>query len=253
MHSGRYGGAVRNALHDMAAIVASLHSSDGSVAVKDFDIDATPLTQRQIEDTAAFPFDQRAFLDHVGAIAHGDPAYTTREQLTLRPSIEVNGLWGGYTGNGSKTIVPAQAHAKITVRVVSGQDPVRVIQTVRKHLIDHCPKGIHINFPFVGSGSPASTLSPDSPLVLSAERVLQAEMGIRPIHVRLGATVPITSIFQEMLAIGTLMFGFNLPDEPVHAPNEFFRLESVEKGLRAWTKILRELSVYKPKDFSSTQ
>ncbi|KAB0499110.1 MULTISPECIES: dipeptidase [Pseudomonas] len=250
MHSGRYGGAVRNALHDMAAIVTSLHSSDGTVTVKDFDIDATAPTQRQIEDTAAFPFDQRAFLDHVGAVAHGDPAYTTREQLTLRPSIEVNGMWGGYTGNGVKTIVPAQAHAKITIRTVSGQDPIRAIESVRKHLIAHCPKGVQISFSYVGTGSPASTLSPLSPLVLSAERVLQAEMGLRPIHVRLGATVPITSIFQEMLDIGTLMFGFNLPDEPVHAPNEFFRLESVEKGLRAWTKILRELSTHKTSEFA---
>jgi acetylornithine deacetylase/succinyl-diaminopimelate desuccinylase-like protein len=249
LHSGRYGGSVRNALHEVAALVASLHHPDGRVAVKDFDIDATPLTERQIADTAAFPFDPAAFFADVGAAGHGDPAYTTREQLTLRPALDVNGLWGGYTGAGSKTIVPNEGHAKLSVRVVPGQDPVRVIDAVRAHLAAHCPAGVALSFKRIGGGSPASTLAADHPLVLGAEKVLQAETGQRPIHVRLGATVPITAIFKEMLGIDTLMFGFNLPDEPVHAPNEFFRIESIAKGLRAWPLLFRELARYEPKAF----
>lgn len=249
LHSGRYGGAVRNALQEMAALVASLHDRDGRVAVQDFDIDATPLTERQITDTAAFPFDAEAFFSDVGASAHGEPGYTTREQLTLRPALDVNGMWGGYTGAGSKTIVPSEAHAKLSVRIVPGQDPARVIEAVRAHLRDHCPPGVTLSFQNIGGGSPASTLAADHPLVLGAEKVLQAETGQRPIHVRLGATVPITAIFKEMLGIDTLMFGFNLPDEPVHAPNEFFRIESIAKGLRAWPLLLRELATFEPNAF----
>ena len=249
LHSGRYGGAVRNALHEMAALVASLHDAEGNVLVEGFDADAAPLTQKQREDTAAFPFDEAAFFADVGATPAGESGRTTRERITLRPALDLNGMWGGYTGAGSKTIVPSQAHAKLSVRVVAGQDPQRVIEAVRRHLQAHCPRGVSLSFKDIGGGSPASTLAPDSPMVLAAERVLQAETGRRPIHVRLGATVPITAIFQEMLGVGTLMFGYNLPDEPVHAPDEFFRMESIPLGLRGWTLLLRELGGSKPADF----
>lgn len=249
LHSGRYGGSVRNALHEMARLVASLHDADGNVRVEGFDADATPLTKKQRDDTAAFPFDEEAFFADVGAAPAGESNHTTRERITLRPALDLNGMWGGYTGEGSKTIIPSEAHAKISVRVVAGQDPQRVIETVRKHLEAHCPKGVSITFKGIGGGSPASTLASDNPMVLAAERVLQAETGLQPIHVRLGATVPITAIFQEMLGVGTLMFGYNLPDEPVHAPDEFFRMESIPLGLRGWTLLLRELGHTHPEDF----
>ncbi len=249
LHSGRYGGAVRNALHEMAALVASLHDRDGRVAVAGFDSDAAPLDDRQRADVAAFPFDETAFVRDVGAAAHGDPAWSMRERITLRPCLDVNGLWGGYLGAGSKTIIPAEAHAKLTVRTVGGQDARRVIDAVVAHLRAHCPPGATLSFARIGDGSPASSLAPGHPLVRAAERVLEAETGLRPVHVRLGASVPITAIFKETMGIDTLMFGFNLPDEPVHAPNEFFRMESIAKGLRAWPAILRRLGEFAPADF----
>lgn len=249
LHSGRYGGAVRNALHEMAVLVASLHDGDGRVAVDGFDADAAPVTDRQRADTAAFPFDEQAFLAEVGAAAHGDPAYTLRERITLRPCLDVNGMWGGYTGAGGKTVIASEAHAKLTVRIVAGQDPGRVIRAVKAHLEARCPPGCTLRFDSVGEGSPASTLAPDHPMVQAAERVLARETGQKAIHVRLGASVPITSIFKEMMGIDTLMFGFNLPEEPVHAPNEYFRVESIAKGLRAWPLLLRELGGYAPGDF----
>ncbi|QOF78954.1 dipeptidase [Variovorax sp. 38R] len=249
LHSGRYGGSVRNALHEMARLVASLHHADGSVAVEGFHDGAAVLTPRQRADTAAFPYDEAAFFSDVGAGAHGEPGYTARERVTLRPALDVNGLWGGYTGGGGKTIVPCEAQANLTTRVVAGQDPRAVIHAVLRHLQRHCPPGCTLDVVALNDGSPASTLAPNHPLVRAAEAVLERESGRRPIHVRLGASVPVTSIFKEMLGIDTLMFGFNLPDEDVHAPNEFFRLASIQQGTRAWTLLLAELAKHPPASF----
>jgi acetylornithine deacetylase/succinyl-diaminopimelate desuccinylase-like protein len=249
LHSGRYGGSVRNALHDMARLVASLHHADGGVAVDGFHDGAVPPTERQRADTAAFPYDEAGFFSDVGGSAHGESGYSARERVTLRPALDVNGLWGGYTGGGGKTIVPCEAQVKLTPRVVEGQDPRAVIRAVLRHLQAHCPAGCTLDVVAMNDGSPASTLAPGHPLVRAAEAVLERETGRRPIHVRLGASVPVTSIFKEMLGIDTLMFGFNLPDEDVHAPNEFFRLQSIGEGTRAWTLLLAELATHSPASF----
>ncbi|MGJ7526120.1 dipeptidase [Variovorax sp. GB1P17] len=249
LHSGRYGGSVRNALHEMARLVSSMHHADGSVAVEGFHDGSALPTATQRADTAAFPYDEAAFFSDVGGSAHGEPGYTARERVTLRPALDVNGLWGGYTGDGGKTIVPCEAQAKLTTRVVAGQDPRAVIHAVLRHLQRHCPPGCTLDVVAMNDGSPASTLAPDHPLVRAAEAVLERESGRRPIHVRLGASVPVTSIFKEMLGIDTLMFGFNLPDEDVHAPNEFFRLASIRQGTRAWTLLLSELAKHPPASF----
>ena len=152
-------------------------------------------------------------------------------------------MWGGYTGAGTKTIIPCEASAKLTVRVVQGQDPARVIRAVLAHLQAACPPGCALDVTALTDGSPASTLAPGHPLVQAASAVLRASAGQEPIHVRLGASVPITSVFKETLGIDTLMFGFNLPDEDVHAPNEFFRLGSIREGVQAWTRLLDALSL----------
>lgn len=249
LHSGRYGGGVRNALHEMAALLASLHRRDGSVAVQGFDAGAQPPTPRQRQDTAAFPYDEAAFFSDVAGASHGEPGYSPRERITLRPALDVNGMWGGYTGAGTKTIIPGVASAKLTARVVEGQDPAQIIQSVLTHLEAACPPGCELDVVALNPGSPAATLPAAHPLVTAAEAVLQTPGGAKPIHVRLGASVPITSLFKETLGIDTLMFGFNLPDEDVHAPNEFFRLSSISQGLQAWTRLLDELGRYQPSAF----
>ncbi|MGE8673679.1 MAG: M20/M25/M40 family metallo-hydrolase [Achromobacter kerstersii] len=249
LHSGRYGGGVRNALHEMATLLASLHADDGSVAVAGFHDGAEPPTPRQRQDTAAFPYDEAAFFTDVDGASHGEPGYRPRERITLRPALDVNGMWGGYTGAGTKTIIPCEAQAKLTVRIVEGQDPAHVIQSVLTHLQRHCPAGVGLDVVAMNAGSPAATLAACHPLVTAAEAVLQSPGGPKPIHVRLGASVPITSVFKEMLGIDTLMFGFNLPDEDVHAPNEFFRLSSIRDGVQAWTKLLDALGRFEPAAF----
>jgi acetylornithine deacetylase/succinyl-diaminopimelate desuccinylase-like protein len=253
LHSGRYGGAVRNAVHEMARLAASLHRADGAVAVDGFYDQALAPTIRQRTDTAAFPYDEAAFFADVQGLAHGEPAYSARERVTLRPSLDVNGLWGGHTGSGLKTIIPCEASAKITARVVEGQGAGEVIQAVLRHLQARCPPGCRLEVVTVGEGSPASTIPPDHPLVRAAEAVLQRETGREAIHVRLGATVPVTSLLKETLGIATLMFGYNLPDEDVHAPNEFFRLKSMRDGAKAWALLLSELGNYPPASFASRE
>ncbi|MBB6562047.1 acetylornithine deacetylase/succinyl-diaminopimelate desuccinylase-like protein [Acidovorax soli] len=249
LHSGRYGGAVRNALHEAARLVASLHRADGSVAVPGFFAGVRAPGERERADTAAFPYDEAAFFADVGALPHGEAGYSARERITLRPALDVNGLYGGHTGAGGKTIVPCEAVVKLTVRVVTGQDPAQVIHAVAEHLQALTPPGCSLEVTALHEGSPASTLAPEHPLVRAAETVLAQASGMRPIHVRLGASVPITSLFKETLGMDTLMFGYNLPDEDVHAPNEFFRLSSIHDGLMAWSSLLHELGHFSAADF----
>ncbi len=250
LHSGKYGGAIRNALHEMAKLIATLHDADGRIAVTGYLDAVIPPTERQRADTAAFPVDEAAFCAEVGAAPLGEPGYTLRERLTLRPAIDVNGLWGGYTGAGAKTVIPREARAKLTLRLVPGQDPAEARAQLHRHLHAHCPPGVQLDITDNSGGSRASTLPTMHPLVQAGSRVLEQLLGVLPVPVRLAATVPITALFKDLLGIETLMFGFGLPDEDVHAPNEFFRLSSIPLGLRGWVMLLDELGRSDPADFA---
>ena len=251
LHSGKYGGAVRNALHEMAALVATLHDRDGRIAVAGYLDSVLPPTAQQRQDTAAFPVNEAEFCAEVGAAPLGEPGYTLRERLTLRPAIDVNGMWGGYTGAGAKTVIPREARAKLTMRLVPGQDPAAARDLVRAHLEAQCPPDVALDIQMRQAGSPASSLPVDHPLVQAGSRVLERLLGRAPVPVRLAATVPITAMFSQLLGIQTLMFGFGLPDEDVHAPNEFFRLSSLPLGLRAWVMLLDALGTVDPAAFAT--
>ena len=155
-------------------------------------------------------------------------------------------MWGGYTGAGNKTVLPCEAHAKVTVRLGPGQDPARVQRVLRDHLLARAAPGVRIAFEETGPGSPAFTLREGHPLLRAAEDVLRRMTNRAPVRARIGGTLPITAIFQEMLGLDTLMFGFAMPDEDIHAPNEFFRLSSLEEGLRAWPALLSEIGKVAP-------
>ena len=249
-HSGRYGGAVRNALHEMAALLASLHDRQGRIQVAGFGDDATPISNALRAATAALPFDEAEFYASIGGTAWGDPAYTVRELVTLRPTIEVNGLWGGYTGAGTKTVLPCEAHAKVTMRLAPGMDPHRAREQLRAHLQAAVPPGVELQFSAHDGGTPAPTLPDDHPLLLTASRVLEQLHGRAAVPVRAGGTLPITAIFREMLGIDSLAYGLAMPDEDVHAPNEFFRLSSFDEGLRSWPMLLSELGSLTEADFA---
>jgi len=253
VHSGRYGGAIRNALHELSSLIAGLHDADGAVAVPTIREMIRPMSQAECDNTSELPFDEIAFLADIGAVGAGEPGYSIRERLTLKPAIDVNGMWGGYIGKGSKTVIPEIAHAKITIRLSPGMDPEAVKAALQDHLHKACSPGVELVFSDSDKGSAAYTLRPDHPLVWAADAVLQRETGKVPVQVRLGATVSILAIFHKRLGMESLMFGMNLPDENVHAPNEFFRLSSISLGLRWWPALLQELAFFQPQDFTCSE
>ena len=171
----------------------------------------------------------------------GDPTWSVLERLWLRPCLDVNGIWGGFNGPGSKTVIPNTAHAKLTLRLVPGQDPDAMALAVRAHLEQACPAGVHLTFTGSHGGVRAYEVPEDHPLLLAVEDALEETRGERPRRVRIGATLPLTDMVRRKLGLETVMFSFSSADEDFHAPNEFFRLASLEEGFTAWVALFRRL------------
>ena len=237
LHSGRHGGGVANALHAMASLVASLHGPDGRVAVAGFYDRVQELTAAARADIAALPFDDATYLAQVGAPAtFGETGYTTLERQWTRPTLEVNGMWGGYQGPGEKTVIPTEAHAKITCRLVPDQDPADVVALVTRHLESHVPLGTRLSISPGDHGARPAHIATDHFALQAADVALQAVYGVRPLIVRMGGTVPIAELFKRHMGLDTVFFSFSTADEDYHAPNEFFRIHRLHEGLEAWTR-----------------
>jgi acetylornithine deacetylase/succinyl-diaminopimelate desuccinylase-like protein len=238
LHSGRHGGAVANPLHAMARLIATLHDDDGRVAVDGFYDRVRELTPAERAEIAALPFEDSAYLAQVGAPAtFGEPGYTTLERLWARPTLEVNGMWGGYEGPGSKTVIPSEAHAKITCRLVPDQDPEEVVALVTRHLEARVPPGTRLTIAPGDHGARAACVDADHFALRAAAEALREVYGVRPLIVRMGGTVPISELFQRHMGLETVFFSFSTADEDYHAPNEFFRVHRLHEGLEAWARI----------------
>lgn len=243
VHSGIYGGAIQNPLHAMARLLDSMRSPQGKILVEGFYAGVRPLSSDERADIAAVPYDEAALKADLGVAAlHGEPGYTMRERAWARPTLEVNGLWGGFTGEGSKTIIPSQAHAKITCRLVPDQDPEVVLQAIRRHVARHTPPGVTVTVTTADNGARAYLAPADHPGVRAASEVLEALYGRAPYLERSGGSVPVTTFFREHLNVYTINFGFGLPDERVHSPNEFFRQSSFRRGQTAYVMLLDRLA-----------
>lgn len=241
LHSGRHGGAVANPLHAAAALVASLHEH-GRIAVEGFydGVETPDAGMRLAIDRLAF--DDARYLDDVGAPAtFGEPGYGTLERQWYRPTIEVNGFYGGYQGPGSKTVLPREAHVKLTCRLVPGQQPDACLARVRRHLERHCPPGVTLTIEEHG-GSAAYCVSPRSATVRAAADTLADVFGQPAEVVGMGGTVPVTNVFREALGVDTVFFSFSTADEDIHAPNEFYRPERFRLGLQAWVRLWHRLA-----------
>jgi len=242
LHSGRHGGGIANPLHAAASLVASLHDA-GRVAVDGFYDEVDAIEPEVLAAVDRLPFDERRYLAEVGATAaFGEPGYGTLARQWYRPTLEVNGLYGGYQGPGGKTVLPAEAHVKITCRLVPRQRPEIIAARVRAHLERRCPPGVRLVFDADGHGAEAYRVSPGHPAMRAAAATL-AEVFQAPVDfVGMGGTVPIVSTFRDVLGVDTVFFSFSVADEDIHAPNEFYRVERFRLGPVAWARLLRTLA-----------
>jgi acetylornithine deacetylase/succinyl-diaminopimelate desuccinylase-like protein len=237
LHSGRHGGGVANPLHAAAELIASLHDG-GRVAVPGFYDAVSPIDPALLDAIARLPFDEAQYLSDVGAPApFGEPGYGTLARQWYWPTLEVNGLYGGYQGPGSKTVLPSEAHVKITCRLVPRQQPEDIVAHVRRHLVQRCPPGVGLEFEDEHHGASAYSVSPSSPYVRVASDTLSHVFGTPALVVGMGGTVPIVVTFRDVLGVDTIFFSFSTADEDIHAPNEFYRPERFRLGLQAWAKL----------------
>ena len=243
LHSGIYGGTIQNPLQALVRLLDSMRSPAGKILIDGFYDAVVEFSAAERAEIARVPFDEAEYLETLGVTAlFGEPGYTTRERAWIRPTLELNGLWGGFQGDGIKTVLPNQAHAKITCRLVADQDPLAVIELLKAHVEKHAPPGVTVSVsPLPIRGKPYMMAS-DHPGNEAARVVLEELYGRKPYYVRSGGSIPICGLFLDHLGVYTVNFGFGLEDENVHAPNEFYRLSSFERGQRAYGKLLYQLA-----------
>lgn len=242
LHSGMYGGPARNPIHVLARLIAALHGEDGRILVPGFYDGVAEVPPAVMEQWQGLGFDEAAFLGEAGLTAvAGEKGRDVLELLWARPTCDVNGIHGGYIGEGSKTIVPASASAKLSFRLVAGQDPLVIRDSLRRYLAGLLPAGAEIAFKAHGA-SPALELPVDSPAIAATQRALGAEWGREAVLMGCGASIPIVGAFKRDLGMDTLMVGFALDDDRIHSPNEKYELTSFRKGARSWARILAALA-----------
>ncbi|MGB0385215.1 MAG: dipeptidase [Ardenticatenaceae bacterium] len=243
LHSGMYGGAIQNPIHALARLLHSMRSPEGKILVEGFYDDVRPLSEEDRAQIAEVPHDEAEYKAQLGLEAlFGEPGYTTLERAWARPTLEVNGIWGGFQGEGVKTVIASQAHAKITCRLVADQDPHHILQLITDHIERNTPPGVTITVKPYASTARAYLMPADHPGNQAARAVHKELYGKEPYYIRTGGSIPFCSMIQELLGIYTVNFAFGLDDEQVHAPNEFFRLKSFERGQKGYCMLLHQLA-----------
>ena len=242
VHSGGYGGVIENPANALAQIIAALKGPDGRIRIPGFYDDVVALTETDRAAFADLPFDEAAFLERTGVPALvGEAGYTVLERKGARPSLDVNGIWGGFMGAGSKTIIPAHAHAKISCRLVSNQEPHRIYEQLRAFVEEIAPPGVRVAVNLIGAGRPSLTPT-DHPATQAAARALEATFGQAPVYTREGGSIPVTASFESILGLPVVLLGFSQPDEHAHAPNEWLNLDNYESGIRLFARMWDELA-----------
>lgn len=238
LHSGRYGAAVPNANQVMAKLAATFHTPDGAVAIDGFYDDVVPLSEEDRAEIAASAAVMQPILEESGAFVEwGEPGYTAAERAGARPTLDINGVWGGFTGEGGKTVTPAEAHMKLSCRMVPDQDGRRLYDLIVAHIEKHIPPGVKWEANYLG-GSPAYSTPRDNWALQLAAGTMSDVFGKPPVFYRVGGSVPITIRFKEMLGVETVTCGFTMPGSNIHAPNEWFRLEDIPVAHRTWVELL---------------
>ena len=242
LHSGGYGGAVENPANALGRIITGLKDEHGRILVPGFYDDVVELTADERRLIAELPFDEAEYLARLGLPAlHGEAGYSTLERRGARPTLDVNGLWGGFQGEGSKTIIPAHAHAKVSCRLVADQDPDRIFEAFRAHVLAIAPPGIRVDVRKLGGGRPSLTPI-DHPATQAAARALEATFGRAPVYIREGGSIPVCATFEATLGLPVVLLGFDPPDQRAHAPNEWMDLDNYETGIRTIARMWDEVA-----------
>lgn len=232
LHSGLYGGGVQNPLHALAEILASFRDQEGTIAVEGFYDNVRPLSDEEREAYEALHFDEEALKEELNVPAlHGEPGFSYLERTWARPTLEINGMFGGFSGEGIKTVLPAEAGAKITCRLVPDQDPEEIVAKLKAHIEKHQPKGVTVTVSEFDKGKPFITPF-DHPAIQAAGRSYEKVYNVPTAYTRGGGSIPIVAAFDEILQLPVVLMGFGLSTENFHAPNEHFHLENFDKGLR---------------------
>jgi acetylornithine deacetylase/succinyl-diaminopimelate desuccinylase-like protein len=243
LHSGIYGGAVPNANHLLVEILNSMRDSDGKITVEGFYDHVAPLTPEERREISDVPFDEEAYKQDIGITALvGEPGYTTYERAWARPTLEINGVWGGYQGDGVKTVIPAEAHAKITCRLVANQEPHEIVACIKRHVESHTPKGAEVTVTRLAGQARPYYMPADHPANRATARILTGLYGVPPLMTRSGGTLPIMDLFLRELNAYTVVAGFALDDERAHSPNEFIRIADIVRGRRCYCLLLEEMA-----------
>jgi acetylornithine deacetylase/succinyl-diaminopimelate desuccinylase-like protein len=233
LHSGGYGGAVQNPAIALAQIIAALKGPDGRIRIPGFYDDVVALTDEERAAMAELPFDEEAYRLSIGMPALvGEVGYTTLERRSTRPTLDVNGIWGGFQGEGAKTIIPAHAHAKVSCRLVADQDPVTIFEGLRAFVEEIAPPGVTVTVRRLGGGYP-SRVAIDHPVTQAAARALEATFGQAPVFIREGGSIPVSASFERILGLPVVLLGFTQPYENAHAPDEWMDLRNYERAIRA--------------------
>ena len=242
LHSGFYGGAVKNPGNALAEIIASMYNADGTIAVEGFYDDVVELSAEEREMVARTDMSDRQLLDATGTPEPwGDERFTIKERISARPSLDVNGIWGGYSGPGPKTIIPSSAGAKISSRLVANQDPEKIFELIKAHIERVAPPSVTVDVRLLTVGRPA--LIPfDLPEMQAAARAYEKGWGHEPVFTRGGGSIPVVADITDLMKIPVVMMGYGLDTDGLHSPNEHYRIEMFERGIETAIVYLEELA-----------
>jgi acetylornithine deacetylase/succinyl-diaminopimelate desuccinylase-like protein len=241
LHSGMYGGTVDNPANALARIIAALKGADGRIRIPGFYDDVVALTDAERAAMAGLPFDEETYRAEIPVPALvGETGWTTLERKTARPTLDVNGMWSGFQGEGAKTIIPAHAHAKLSTRLVANQDPAKIFEALKAFVDEIAPPGVTVTTTYIHGGEPSLTPT-DHPATQAAARAIEAVYGAPPVYIREGGSIPVTAAFDHQLGLPVVLLGFTQPTCNAHAPNEWLLVDNFELGTRVIVRFWDEL------------